>query len=277
MVIRMSRFDRDHDTKSIARCVWHAHSIVEDDPILQRKGIMTIADFGNQAITSEYEFTSLLSAFSVDALPIHFACLRCRFFGRAEMVVNLRFFFRASLPLRTRIVLGSPQDMDRAYEDFKLDIASHWLSKEELSPMDGKKDEDRSIEEDIRKRQLFDDEWQKSQASFCDVDSPVALVPNPQDVIMGYSKAVAMAWAGNAMYRRLIQQHTDRYLEEQVSGGHKVLKTFISVEILHTLRDRFKSRFLIRKENDWIVVEDGDLLGRISGALRFSAKQKGEA
>lgn len=126
----------------------------------------------------------------------------------------------------------------------------------------------KSVEAEIRHRRQLDDAWRRSEAPFRDPLSPIALFPNPQDIIMGRNKAVAVTWPGNVMYHKLIQQYVHRYIEAQTTDSDWIDKTLVSVEILQVLHDRYKSRFLNRESTQWVVIKDSDAHTKISQALR---------
>jgi hypothetical protein len=126
------------------------------------------------------------------------------------------------------------------------------------------------IEEDIRKRQRLDEAWHQSEAPYREPSSPIALFPNPQDIIMGRNKMVAVAWAGNIMYHKVIEQYVHRYIEAQ--AGDRIGKTLIAIEILHLLQNQHRARFLARKETVWEVIDDSEAQKKISQALRMLAR-----
>jgi hypothetical protein len=87
---------------------------------------------------------------------------------------------------------------------------------------------------------------------------------------MGRNKMVAVAWAGNIMYHKVIQQFVHRYIEAQ--AGDRIEKTLIAVEILHVLHNKYGARFLARKVTVWEVIDDSEAQKKISQALRMLAR-----
>lgn len=132
---------------------------------------------------------------------------------------------------------------------------------------------DERIEEDIRQRQQLDLEWQHSEAPYMDPTSKIALFPNPQDIIMGRNKAVAMTWTGNIIYHDVVQRYANRYLETQNGASDRMSKTLISLEILEVLREQYKSRFLIREDTRWVMIPDSEAQRKISQSLRTLARE----
>jgi len=131
----------------------------------------------------------------------------------------------------------------------------------------------RRIEEDIHTRQFLDDEWRQAEAPYRDPLSPIALFPNPQDIIMGRNKTVAPTWSGNILYHKVIQQHVHRYVEAQDMGSNRIEKTLISIKILHLLQNEYKSRFLNREDTRWVVIDNSEAQVKISQTLRMLARE----
>jgi len=129
------------------------------------------------------------------------------------------------------------------------------------------------IDEDIRQRQELDETWRLFEAPYRDPSSRVALFPNPQDIILGRNKAVAMTWSGNILYHKVIQQNVHRYIDAQAIGTERICKTLISIEILHILNHKFDARFLSRKDTMWEVLDDFEAQKNISQALRTLARE----
>lgn len=159
-------------------------------------------------------------------------------------------------------------EMDYALRTFGIDLSHQLFSDPDPCAIEI----DETIEEDIYRRQQLDSEWRDSEAPYCDSNSPIALFPNPHDIIMGRSKAVAVSWPGNLMYHKVVQDHVHRYIEAQSGSSVRIDKTLIAFNVLQTLHNEKKSRFLSRNDTNWTVI-DAEAKVKISQALRMLAKE----
>jgi len=237
------------------------------------EGIVSICDYRGKWISSPFQFIRLNLTFPTATIPIHYACVHNLYVNSSS--VDLIQVLRGALPkdVRTRFRShsGSALEMEYALKTFGIDVSKELFR--DYDPSLTREDQNNeSIEEDIRRRQQLDDEYRRSESPFRGVDSPIALFPNPQDIIMGRNKAVATTWSGNVLYRKVIEQHAHRYAEAQVESSLRISKTMIAVEILHLLRDQYKARFLNREDNKWVVIDDSEAQVKISQALRTLAK-----
>jgi hypothetical protein len=158
---------------------------------------------------------------------------------------------------------GSSLETEYSLRSFGIDFSGQLSQSRGPLSTDG-------IEEDICKRQELDEQWRQSEAPYREPSSPIALFPNPQDIIMVRSKMVAVSWVGNILYHKVIEQFVHRYIEAQ--AGNRIGKTLIAVEILHLLHNKYRARFLARKDTVWEVIDDAEAQKKISQALRMLAR-----
>jgi len=192
-------------------------------------------------------------SFPWDAVPYHEVSMHC----------GMRF----------RLHHGSSQELEYVLRTFGVDVSGELFRERSQFQVGG--DLDESIEEDISRRQQLDEAWRQSEAPYRDPTSPTALFPNSQDIIMGRNKMVALAWPGNMMFHKVIQQYVYRYMKVQDSVSGRASKTAIAVEILHLLQDQHMSRFLARETIRWVVVDDHEARTKISQLLRTMAREIG--
>jgi len=189
-----------------------------------------------------------------------------------EILQTIRHALPIDTRLRGRFHRGSPLELNYALRSFGIDLSDHLF--QETAPCSNENEEhDESIKEDIRQRQQLDEGWRQSEAPFRESKSPIAMFPNPQDIIMGRSRTVASTWPGNILYHKLIQEHVHRYTEAQTYLSGRINKTLIAVEVLHKLHHDHKSRFLSRDDNHWTVIDDSEAQVKISQALRMLARE----
>jgi len=247
---------------------------------MQQRGVVTIPDFRGQWKSSTLQILRLASAYPSHAQPFHDASSQTLYddSGMHDLIQNVRRFFPKSIRMRTRLHFGSPIETEYSLRSFGLDISrtlypEGFPSSSNSDDGSNEKRMDDWIEEDIRRRQYFDDEWRRSEAPYRDPSSPVALFPNPQDIIMGRNKTVATTWSGNILYHKVIEQHAHRYMEAQDTGTNWKERTLISIEILHVLPNEYKSRFLNRETTRWVVFDDSKAQVKISQSLRIMVRQ----
>jgi len=268
----MAQFNISDNYRAMARCIWYVLSALNDDPSMQQKGIVTVADYGGKWISSPFQFVRLLSTFPWNAMPIRDVGVHCIYndSSKHEMIQVIRNLLRKEIRMRFRLHFGSPVETEYALRTFGIDISRQLYPHRDPVVEDGH--DDASIEEDILRRQRLDDEWRRSETPYCESTSSVARFPNPQDIIMGRNKTVAERWSGNILFRNVIQQYVQRYIEAQNADSFRVIKTMISIEILHVLKNDYKSRFLARKHVIWHVIDDSEAQSKISQALRMLAR-----
>jgi len=262
--------------RAFLRRALYVTSAIADDPIMQQRGIATIPDFRGTWKSSPLQILRLVSSIPSHALPFHDASIHALYdeSGKHDLIQTVRKFIPKHIRMRVRLHFGSPLETTYALRTFGLNVPREFFREDDPFSNGDNSEYDATIEEDICRRKQLDDEWRRSEAPYRDPASPVALFPNPQDIIMGRHKVVAATWPGNVMYRKVIHQHVNRYIERQDEGADRTSMALISVlEILHVLQDQNKSRFLNRENNRWVVIEDLEARVKIGRALRSLAKE----
>lgn len=117
---------------------------------------------------------------------------------------------------------------------------------------------------EIRRGDQVEEERREFEKQYRDPTSPVALYPNLEDIIMGRNKKIARTWPGNVNFQNVVSQQAFRYLEQEDRSA----KYAISVETIKILVERYKARFLIRKEDRWEIVDDAAIHQKVSQALQ---------
>jgi len=161
-VARLADYNITNNVKSIARRGWYVYSAVEDDPQIQRRGIVTVPYFGGNWKSSPLEVLRVASLYPFDAQPFHEVSTHCVYSDstRRDLIQTIRKFFPKDVRMRFRLHFGSPLETEYVLRTFGLDVSRELFREsddEELS---------RSIEEDIRKRQQLDDDWCLSEAPY---------------------------------------------------------------------------------------------------------------
>jgi len=277
-VVLLSEIDVSSNFKSPARRYWYANSAVEDYPLMQQKGIVTVADFRGKWKSSSFHLVRLFSMFPWHSTPVHEVSSHCLYDDstRHEVIQTIRSFFPKGARMRWRLHYGSSLEIEYTLRTFGIDVSRELVhDRHHIAERENNDDPDKSIEEDICRRQQLDEAWRQSEAPYRDPKSPTALFPNSQDIIMGRNKTVAMTWPGNTMFHKVIQQYVHRYMEVQDSVSGRANKTMIAVDILHLLQDQHKARFLAREKTRWVVVDDSEARSKISQSLRNMAREVG--
>jgi len=267
-ITRVKHWDLS-DFKAMARCVWYTESIVQDDADMQRRGVVTIADWGKWLLPP-MQALLFMTTYPMEATPSHDVSLHILYNDPAMdiMVGRLRKVLRNDHRMRIRLHFGSSLETEYALRTFGIDTAGQLSDPEDTESYfvyDG-------IEESIRNRQQLDDEWNQSEAPYRKPSSPTALFPNPQDIIMGRMNAITATWSGNVVYQQVIERHVDRYIALQSATSRRIDKTLMSLEILHLFRKEYNARFLSRSTGGWIDVDDSEAQKKISQALRMLAR-----
>ncbi len=264
----LCHLDIVENAMSTARCIWYIESVIADYPELQQKGVVTIVDCGGKWKCSALQFIHFLAKYPMDATPFHDASMHILYNDSTldAMIRKLRYVLRKDFRLRMRLHLGSTLETMYSLRTFGIDVPDWFILNE-------KEASSSIIDEDIRQRQELDETWRLFEAPYRDPSSRVALFPNPQDIILGRNKAVAMTWSGNILYHKVIQQNVHRYIDAQAIGTERICKTLISIEILHILNHKYGSRFLSRKDTMWEVLDDFEAQKKISQALRALSRE----
>lgn len=266
---RMCQFHvANKNYKSLTRYLWYVESAIEDDPDMQRKGVVTVVDCGGKWKSSPFEYLHFFASYPQDAVPFHDASLHILY---NEPTIDIfirkaRLLLRKDYRLRVRLHLGSMMENEYELKTFGITVSGQLGLNDSTGPLFPD-----SIEEEIRQRQKRDDEWRRSEARYREPNSQIALFPNPQDIVMGRNKLVAGSWPGNIIYHKVIGQHVQRYIEAHASD--RIVKTLIAVEVLQLLHSTYCARFLARSETQWEVIDDSEAQKKISQALRMMARE----
>jgi len=237
---------------------------------MQRRGVVNIVDCADAWKFSAVKIFHFMTQYPTDSTPFHHISMHI-LYNDTTLDTMIRRFRRILLDdyrMRVRLHYGSTLETEYSLRTFGLDVAGQLpahVKPKTHEVYDG-------IEESIRTRQRLDEECRQREAPHRDPGSPIALFPNPQDVIMGRNKVVSATWSGNILYNKVIQQYADRYVRLQSGVTDRVEKTMISLEILHLFRSQYHARFLTRNDDSWTVVDDVDGQKKISHALRNLAR-----
>lgn len=249
-------------------------SAILDDEDMQKCGVVSVTDYGGRWKSTPLDIMHFLSSLPEHTASssgyFHQACTHALYDDKkVETVVQ---FFRRILPkdqkLRYRLHQVSATEKEHSLRSFGIDFSG--MLGGCVRTNDGPLSSE-LLDEDIQKRQELDDQWRQTEGPYRAPSSPVALVPNPQDVIMGRNKKIAMSWPGNAIYHQAIGRYTERYMAAQ--SGDRIHLTLICMEILHIVQRQHRGRFLLRGDSSWEVCEDAAVLKKIGQALRTSGRQ----
>jgi len=188
----MAKFDLSNDIHAVARCVWYTLTAVDADYKMHRNRMVSVVDYRGEWKSSPLQFVRLLTAFPFDATPVPMVSLHTLYPTslKYEILQTIRHALPNDTRLRNRFHRGSPLELDYALRSFGIDLSDHLF--QECDRGSSENDEhDESIEEDIRQRQQLDEGWRQSEAPYCKPNSPIAMFPISQDIIMGRSKTVA--------------------------------------------------------------------------------------
>lgn len=173
--------------------------------------------------------------------------------------------------IRVRLHVGSWMEIQYSLRTFGIDVGADWMESSHSPTSDAvsainhknpfSKDAVRRAWEEL---QFQEEQRRRFEAPFCEATSPLALYPNPQDIIMGKNKRVGGSWLGNIAFHTLIQQHVAAYGDTR-NNREKML---VVTAILQKLKDNL-ARFLVRKEDfGWETLPEEDARMKVSQALR---------
>jgi len=270
ILYRFCRMDLS-DYRALARCIWYTESVLEDEPAIQQKGVVTVADGTDSWKFSPLQALHFATKYPIDSTPFHDVSLHV-LYNDSPFYDYVRRVRRLMMNSRMRFCLhyGSKLETEYALRTFGINISGHLHG-----PNDGIENSDDGIEESIRKRQQLDEKWLQSEAPYRDPSYPIALVPNPQDIILGRNRAMTMTWSGNIVFHKVIEQHAPRYAALQRAETNRVERTMIALEILHSFHNQYGARFLTRKDDRWSVADDLEVQKKISQALQNSTRVLG--
>jgi len=251
------------------RASFYILQAIEDYPEIQRRGVVSIADFRG---SWKSRFLQVVKLFgeekeTFDNLSFHNATSHLMYDDPKmnPFIQALRAVVNKDQRMRHRIHIGSDVEIDYCLRTFGIDVSDCLAHDSSVGPMSLS-----GLQEDIQRRQKIDEEWRRSEAPYRDPLSRLALVPNPRDIVLGHNKKVAPTWPGNIAYHALIDQQAQQYL--LVDDDDRFTKTSIAIQVLGILRKRSRARFLARKDNLWEVIDDKEAHRKISQALRSAAK-----
>jgi len=242
-------------------------------PEVQRKGVVSIGDFRGTWKSSLPQILKLIGdeKYVFDRMPYHNATghLLYDHHQMNAFIQAIRAVVDKNQRMRHRCHGGSNMEIEYSLRSFGIDLSDCLALGSPTGPMSV-----RGIEEEISRREKIDEEWRQSEIPYRDPSSREALFPNPQDVIVGRSRKITLAWPGNIVYNRLIEQHAPEY--GSVDDQDRIAKTSIAIQIFGILRRDYKARFLSRKDRLWEVVDDVEAQRKVSQALRTAARYRKE-
>lgn len=262
---RLSQWDfNKYEHKALMRTMWYLRMAIEDDPEMQRRGIVSVGDFRGTWCSSPHQvlhFSKVASQALVDNAPFHLVSIHAIMDNPTveNFVQTYRKFCKKENRLRHRLHTGSSLEIQYSLRTFGIVLGDH---------TDGIHSPE-NIEQDIRQRQEVDRKWRESEARFRDPLSPVALFPNPQDIILGRNKKVGHNWQGNTAYNRLIASQSSKYAEVNTPRE----KTAIANKILEVVTLDYQARFLSREKMCWEAIGTTETLRKISQALRTEVRR----
>ena len=257
------------DVAGLVRTFMYVQSAIQDDPDMQRKGVVTIIDLRGSLSSSSMdevlEFLRGLASVS-DTSPFHTASNHILYDdGISEVCIqSIISLFSSDQRRRTRYHVGSlSEEIERSLRTFGVDVGK--LSGESVaSRVDTTRVE---IDAYIQEREIVEERWRQSEALYREPTAQKALFPNPFDIILGRNKKIAAMWPGNRVFNMLVEQNTPRYVEALAYFE----KTVITLEIIHTLQKDHGARFLWRKGSFWESLDGKWLHQKVGQALRLSA------
>jgi len=258
------------DPKVFLRATYYVAAAIEDEPAVQRKGVVSVADFRGSWKSSFLQVIKLVGDEKavLDKLPYHKATGHLVYDDPNvdTFIQGIRAVLGKEHRTRHRFHCGSDIEIDYSLRSFGIDLSDYLALDSSKGPTSMM-----GIEEDIRQREKIDEEWRRSEAPYRDPLSRKALFPNPQDIIMGRNRKIASAWPGNMVYSRLIEQHAQLYIA--VEDQDRIAKTSIAIQIHGILRTDYRARFLTRGDSTWEMTDDVDVQRKISQALRNAARE----
>lgn len=266
-ISRLNKWDCS-DPVALERALHYCQLGIEDYPEIQQAGVVNAGELRGTWKSPTLQVCQLLSriAHRVDNLPYYTASIHTLYDNAAlnTFIQSFRPLFKQHHRVRHRIHLGSSMEIEYLMRTFGVNLTDCLSPNAEEGPLF------QELEEDIRERIRIDEEWRKSEAPYRDPTSRTALVPNPQDILMGKKSKIAAMWSGNVTYHRIVEQQAYRYVEAQ--GKDRIDKTLITLETIHVLQNQYQARFLIRKETTWEVADSADVQIKVSQALRTMAR-----
>jgi hypothetical protein len=257
---------------SFMRSIWYIMTDIEDNEEMQRKGVVMIGDWQGPFRHSLYEIFSFMN---------HMQPFMQTWTFRTESVHTLYnnaafdAFFKTlavtmpkDLRLRHRFHFGSQLEIIYSLRTFGIDMGDGHIGRSRTRDNPpGQRLE--TMDEYLQRRSRLEDQWREAEKPFQKSSAAVALLPNPQDILMGRSK-IAANWPGNLLYHNIVAQYVPRYMDPV--NKDRIDKTLIAMEVIHALHTDYGSRFLSRKENRWVVAEDAEIKKKVSQSLRIEAK-----
>ena len=265
---RVAFWDVEGNPRGLMRCIWYSRGIIQDDPEMQRRGVVIVADFTGKWVVSPLQslrFTQRVTHSLVNNAAFRVASIHMLFDG-----TSFDTFFHAARGnhnkenrLRHRFHFGSPLELQYSLRSFGIIIDDRLTSCSVPAP---------TIEDGILLRQRLEEQWWQSEAKFRNPNSEEALYPNPQDVILGRNKTFTANWPGNIAYNNLILLEAHRYAAAE--GEDRFVKTSILLEIARLLKTTYHARFLVRRgTSTWKALGDAEIQKKISQSMRMAAQE----
>ena len=262
---------------ALIRSVWYILTAIEDDEDMQRNGVVIIGDWQGPFRHSPYEIFAFFHKVQaiVQSSNVHSWTFRTEsvhtIYGNGSFDVlfkTLAAVVSKNIRIRHRYHFGSQLETTYSLRTFGIEMGEvSSSSKSSWSILPGSNV--KTMDEYIQRRSLAEEQWRETEKVFQQPGAVVALVPSPNDILMGRSK-IAATWPGNVRYHTVIAHYAPRYIDPD--SKLRIDKTLISMEVIHALQKDYGSRFLSRKATRWVVAEDAEIHKRVSQSLRLEAR-----
>lgn len=250
-------------------CDYLGYSILLDDIQMQRNGIINITDCRGQLKSTPFEILQYLVTIAPfwDSAAYHLVADHLIVDGRSFQahLDRTRAIFGKTKRLRSRLHYGSTLEIDYLLRPHGIHVGDCLdLERSTVEDCLGRDAMLHSIQQTMEKEEKI----REVEAPYCDASSAIALYPNPQDILLGHNKAVAVTWPGNIQFRSVISARVGEYI-----AAERKSKADLAFQILRSIQSNYNARFLDRKTTVWEAADDAEAVKKISQALRNEARR----
>lgn len=271
-ITRMNLYDVGDPAKARAftrAVIYLETSSLLDDSSIQRRGTIILMDFRGTMKSTKFQMLRYMLS------TVHiFECAPIRRLANIGLNENTglvlktdedraRGMLKKDGRARTRTLHGSKIELDYQLRSLGIRVGD-CLDLSRNPSNDAMSRE--NMTKRIQKRLQAEEQLRQYQAPYMDPESPIAIFPNTQDILMG-NKVVAMTWPGNVQFKRVISEEAVRYMV----ASHK---TAMARNVVTLLRTKYQARFLTRTDTQWETMDpDGEVLRKVTQALRDEARK----
>lgn len=265
------------DPEGFARCIWYIpHSILRDDPDLQKRGVVIVSDMRGAWKASALQTMQYLHSvkYLTDNFVHHLVSTHMLYDDPTldSLIRAIRAFQdKRDRRLRYRMHFGSSIEIGYSLRTYGIDLSDCLDLDRNFEDNDSCPLSRSTVEQKVRQQIQRDEAWRTKEA-----ESSIVRLPKRNDVILGRG-IHASTWPGTLLYYKIIAEEAHVYAaagssDEGDLGHDRHNKTMVVDGTIQRMQSQYHMRFLSRQETHWTIAPYLEIRAKVGSALRKEAR-----